>query len=45
MHSFEGLVWDWEVGLMFLSGVQAGIALQSQNKIHYPGPGAGRYTA
>lgn len=45
VHSLEGLVWDWEVGLMFLSGVLAGIALQSQNKIHYPGPGAGRYTA
>lgn len=35
----------WEVGLLFLSGVLAGIGLQSQNKIHYPGPGAGRYTA
>lgn len=32
-------------GLLFFSGVLAGIALQSQNKIHYPGPGAGRYTA
>lgn len=45
MHLFEGLVCDWKVRVLFLSGVLAGLALQSQNKIHYPGPGAGRYTA
>lgn len=37
MPSFEGLVWDWKVGVLFLSGVLTGLALQSQDKIHYPG--------
>lgn len=35
MHSSEGLA-----GVLFLSGTLAELALQSQNKIHYPGAGS-----